>query len=104
MHQLPGEVDRTGSPVLDLLLDEPAGNRVTSPRILLHLLLEMPGDKDQLGHIETSERVHHPVHDRTARHFEKRLGNEVGVRPQASALPGQGYDHLHRSHSPVTVL
>ena len=71
------------------------GPAVAAPRVGLDLLLEVAGDEDQLGDIESLEPVHHPVHHRTARDLEQRLGNQVGVRPEPGALARQRDDDLH---------
>ena len=73
------------------------GNRVARARVGLDLLLEVAGDEDQLAHVQAVEPVHHPVHDRPARHLEHRLGDQMGVGPETGALPGERDDHLHVS-------
>ena len=94
-HVRPGEIDRAGGPVLHLLLDVHARHPVASGRVFLDLALEVSGDDQQLGDVDGSERVHHPVHDRTARDLEHRLRHEMGVRPEPRALARQGDDDLH---------
>ena len=55
-------------------------DRIPGAGVLFHLLLEMPGDEDQLGDIESLEPVHHPVHH-----------GPPGVRPgRRLSTAGQG--------------
>ena len=83
LHVGARQVDGARGAVLHLLLDEPRRNLVLGPGKLLHLLLQVAGNEDQLGDVEALEPVHHPVHHRAAGHLEQRLGHQMGVRAAA---------------------
>ncbi len=99
VHVRPGQVDRARRAVLHLLLDEPRRDGVPLAGVGFDLLLEVPGDEDQLLDAEPLQAVHHPVHHRPARDLDERLRHRVGVRPEPGALPCQRNDDLHAKPS-----
>src|SRR2546426_3123373 len=99
----PREVDRPGGAVQRLLLDESRRHVVLLDDVLLHDVLQVSGDHDQLVEVEPAKRLHHVVHHGPARDADERLRNALGKGQEPGPLPRQGEDDLHL-HPPVAVL
>jgi hypothetical protein len=91
------ELHRAGRPVLHGLLDELGRERgKLRPRVFLHLLLQVAGDVDDLGHRPELHQILEDVrHHRLAGDLQHRLRDQVRVRPQPRALPRQRDDDFH---------
>src|SRR5690606_5526982 len=92
----PGEADGAGGAVLYLLLDEMRGElRVRRADVLLDLLLEVPGDEDDLAYAELPESIEGITHDRLPADSQQSLRCGGGVGAQESPLAGQRDNDFH---------
>src|SRR2546425_9825126 len=57
-HERPGQVDRSRRAIQCFLLHEFGGDFVMRDDVPLDYVFEMPGNDDQLVHVETLHRVH----------------------------------------------
>src|SRR6185503_15812239 len=76
--------------------DEPGGEGILVADVLLDLLLEMPGDDDQLFDIELGHFVHHVIHHRPSGDPDQGLGDRPGAGEEPGAFACEWDDDFHQ--------